>query len=113
MGGQAPYLVNAFVNYTDRNGKLQMNMSYNVQGASLIVIGVGAVPDIYAEPFHSLNVTVSRTFGAKSNHRLAFGASNLLDSEREERYKAHGGSEGIYSVFAPGRTGSVAYSFSF
>ena len=42
---------------------LMLNLTYNVQGKKLAVIGVGAIPDVYEQPFHSLNMKVSKTFG--------------------------------------------------
>lgn len=113
MGGQSPYLINAFLNYTDEEGRINANLSYNVQGESLSVIGVGAVPDIYTQSFHSLNLNVYRNFGQENRHRITLRADNLLDSQREDLYKGYDGAKAVYSIFRPGRTFSVTYALTF
>lgn len=113
MGGQSPYLVNAYINYSADEGFLNANVSYNVQGESLLVIGVGAVPDVYSQPFHSLNFNFFRDLGADKNHRIVVGVMNVLDSHRQDIYQGYGGAEAIYGVFRPGRTFSVTYGYSF
>lgn len=101
MGGQSPYLVNAYLNYSNAGGFFNANLSYNVQGASLSIIGVGAVPDIYTQPFNSLNLNVYRDFGSSRNHRVTFGVSNILKSQRKDVYKGYGGAEAVYSALKP------------
>jgi outer membrane receptor protein involved in Fe transport len=113
MGGQSPYLINAFLNYTDSEGLMNANVSYNVQGESLFIIGVGAVPDIYTQPFHSLNCNVYRNFGRENKHRITLRADNILNAVKKDLYKSYGDAEAIYSVFRPGRTFSLSYALSF
>ncbi|MGC1243695.1 MAG: TonB-dependent receptor [Chryseosolibacter sp.] len=113
MGGQSPYLINAYLNYSDTNGFFNANLSYNVQGESLLVIGVGAIPDIYTQPFNSLNLNVYRDLGVNKNHRLTFGINNLLMAERKDLYKGFGGAEAVYSIFRPGRTFALTYGYNF
>lgn len=113
MGGQSPYLINAFVNYADGDGFFNANLSYNVQGESLTVIGVGAVPDVYTQPFHSLNFNMYRDFGLDKNHRVSVGVTNILDSKQTDLYKGYGDAQAVYSVFNPGRTFSLTYGYTF
>lgn len=113
MGGQSPYLINAYLNYSDAQGFFNANLAYNVQGESLFIIGVGAVPDVYTQPFNSLNLNVYRDFGANRNHRMTFGVNNLLSAEKKDLYKGHGGAEAVYSVFRPGRTFALTYGYNF
>lgn len=113
MGGQSPYLINAYLNYSDSDGLFNANVSYNVQGESLLIIGVGAVPDIYTQPFNSLNLNIYRDFGVEKKHRLTVGVNNLLKAERADRYKGYGGADAVYSIFRPGRTFAVTYGYSF
>ncbi|MEK6782881.1 MAG: TonB-dependent receptor [Bacteroidota bacterium] len=113
MGGQSPYLINANLNYADKNGKLNANLSFNMQGKSLSIIGVGAVPDIYSLPFKSLDFNIFRNFGTKEGHRITFGVNNILNAERKDVYQGYGDAESIYSIFRLGRTYSVTYAFNF
>jgi len=113
MGGQSPYIVNAYLNYAQPEGYFNANASYNVQGESLFVIGVGSVPDVYTQPFHSLNFNLYRDFGGNNNHRVSMGVTNLLKSEQTDLYKGHGDAEAVYSIFRPGRTFSITYGYTF
>jgi TonB-dependent receptor len=113
MGGQSPYLINANLNYSSGEGFLNANVSYNVQGENLFIIGVGAVPDVYTQPFHSLNFNLYRDFGFNKDHRVTVGVSNILKAERKDLYKGHGDAEAVYSIFRPGRSFSVTYGYNF
>jgi TonB-dependent receptor len=113
MAGQSPYLVNAYLNYSTAEGFVNANLSYNVQGESLFIVGVGAVPDVFTQPFHSMNFNLFRDFGARKNHRLTAGVNNILKAERKDFYKGYGGAEAVYSVFRPGRTFSITYGYTF
>jgi hypothetical protein len=92
---------------------MNANLSYNVQGESLMIVGVGATPDIYSRPFNSLNFNVYKDFGLKKNHRITAGVNNLLKEERRDIYKGFGNAEAIYSIFKPGRTFSLTYGYNF
>jgi len=113
MGGQSPYLINVNFNYSDKEGNTNANISYNVQGKSLSIIGVGAVPDIYSLPFNSIDLNVYRNIGANKNHRISFGVRNLLSAERKDYYQGFGGAESTFSIFKPGRTYSLTYTIDF
>lgn len=113
MGGQSPYLVNAFVNYVNKALTFNANLSYNVQGENLAVIGVGAVPDVYTQPFHSLNFNAFYDFGINGNHRVTVGTTNILNEKRVDKYKGYGGVEAIYSRFHTGRTFTLTYAYTF
>jgi TonB-dependent receptor len=113
MAGQSPYLVNAYLNYSAAEGFVNANLSYNVQGESLFIVGVGAVPDVYTRPFNSLNFNLFRDFGANRSHRLTAGIMNILKAERKDLYKGYGDAEAVYSIFRPGRTFSLTYGYTF
>jgi hypothetical protein len=113
MGGQSPYLINANLNYTDNEGNTNVNLSYNVQGKSLSIIGVGAVPDIYALPFNSLDFNAFRNFGPTKKHRLSFGVRNVLKSEIRNYYQGFGDEEATFSIYKPGRSYSLTYALTF
>lgn len=104
--GQAPYLVNAFVSYGNEKG-MQAQLSYNVQGPRLFLVQVGAMPDVYEQPFHQLNLTFSRRLG---QFALSFGAENLLNSTRK-RSITYRNREYVFQAFQPGRRFSVGLSY--
>lgn len=102
LQGQSPYLVNAGLSYNLFKSNLEMGAYYNVQGRALQVIGVGQFPDVYTEPFHSLNVNLSRRFGENGNTTLSLKADNLLNDVIESRFDYFGNTEFLFSSLKPG-----------
>ena len=45
MQGQAPYILNSYLSYRSESG-FDANLSYNVQGESLSIVGIGLNPDV-------------------------------------------------------------------
>lgn len=113
MAGQAPYLINAFLNYSTSEGKTNVNLAYNVQGETLSIVGSGSVPDVFTKPFASLNLNAYRDFGKSEKSRVTVGINNILNDTRENVYKSFGADEEIFSLFRPNRTFSVKYSLRF
>jgi len=113
MVGQAPYLVNAYLNWNNKNNTLNANLSYNVQGETLSIVGSGRWPDIYTVPFHSLNFNIYRDFGSNQRSRINLRVSNILDSVRKDVYKSYGAEQRTFSEFQPGRSFALAYRYTF
>ena len=112
MYGQSPYIVNAFVSFRNDSLGLNVNLSYNVQGKKLAVIGVGSVPDVYEQPFHSLNLKVSKTIGKEKRWNASLTASNILMSVRQKHYESYNSDSQVYDYFNQGMTisGSISYT---
>ncbi len=118
MYGQAPWIINAFVTYRNDSLGLMFNMTYNVQGKKLAVIGVGNLPDVYEQPFHSLNFKVSKSFGkvypgeSGSRWEASLRGQNLLNFARRKFYEAYNAEAQIFEYLNPGITisGSITYT---
>ncbi len=111
MQGQSPYIVNGYLNYTNPSNAWEVNLSYNVQGPSLAIVGIGLNPDVYTNPFHDLSFKVSKSFGEGNKFRLSAGANNLLNSNKEMVYRSYGTEDQIYQQFRPFRTMSVSLNW--
>ena len=112
MQGQAPYLINAGINYAPLDSDWESGLYYNVQGRRISIVGIGAAADVYDVPFHSLNFSVKRGFGRLRNQQLSFQVSNILDSKRKQEYESFGSSNSTFSLLNPGRTFSLKYRMS-
>ena len=114
MYGQSPYIINAFATFRNDSIGLVCNVSYNVQGKKLAVIGTGRIPDVFEQPFHSLNFKVSKTMGIDEQWQLSLTGKNLLLSTRRKLYESFNATPQIYSNFSPGMTfmASVSYNLS-
>lgn len=84
MFGQAPYVVNAFLNYTNPTVGLEANVTYNVNGPRMVLVIQGATPNVYEQTFNSLNLNVSKSIG--KHFRISFVVKNLLNDRKEQTY---------------------------
>lgn len=112
LQGQAPYLINVGLDYNNSDIGLQTGLFYNVQGETLQVVGAEA-PDVYTQPFHSLNFTLNKSFGKNGSSTIDLKVSNLLNSDRLSEYEFFGGQNQIFSLREPGREISLGYTFKF
>ncbi|MEP5611855.1 MAG: TonB-dependent receptor [Cyclobacteriaceae bacterium] len=112
MQGQAPYLINAGINYAPFDSDWEGGLYYNVQGRRISIVGIGAAADVYDVPFHSLNFSVKKEFGKQKNQQLSFQVNNILDSERRREYESFGSTNATFSLLNPGRTFNLKYRMS-
>lgn len=117
MAGQAPYIINAGFQFDgSENGLgkgLNAGIYYNVQGESLMIVGITDRPDVYNVPFHSLNFTASKAFGEDQKWKVGLKIDNLLNSDKESIYKNFGAVNQHYSKLSPGTTFEVKVSYAF
>lgn len=113
MAGQAPYVINAGLSYSNFDSGLEAGLFYNVKGSTLTIVGVGLYPDVYSEPFHSLNFSINKRFGAEDQTKVDFKVSNLLNDRRELFFDSFGATDREFNGFDPGITFSVGLSHSF
>jgi len=112
MYGQSPYIINAFATFRNDSLGLIFNVNYNVQGEKLAVIGIGRIPDVYEQPFHSLNVKVSKRFGSQDQWQTSITGRNLLMARRVLRYESFKADSEIYSAWSPGFNVSASISYN-
>lgn len=113
MYGQSPYVLNAFIGFAQDSLGLEFNLSYNVQGKRLAVIGYGSLSNVYEQPFHSLNAKVTKKFGNENHWKASLTARNLLGFAKRKFYESYGAESQIYSYFYGGRRVSLSVSYSF
>tara|TARA_R110001592_G_scaffold234658_2_gene492347 strand:+ start:79677 stop:82562 length:2886 start_codon:yes stop_codon:yes gene_type:complete len=113
MAGQAPYIINAGFSYDKSESGLSAGVFYNVKGRTLEIVGGNLAPDIYTEPFHSLNLTVNKRFGKDEKSALNIKVANLLNDRRESFFQAYQATEQIFTGWAPGVAVSIGYTYSF
>ncbi|HAF27989.1 MAG TPA: hypothetical protein DCG75_02980 [Bacteroidales bacterium] len=115
MAGQSPYLLNIGLTYDGgTNGVwegLEVGLYYNVQGKTLQVVGIKDRPDIYTEPFHSLNLNLTKQF--KKGFGIGFKVKNILDSKVETVYKSYEANNQYYEFRETGTSYSISLSYKF
>lgn len=113
LQGQSPYLINFGLNYKGDTNGWQGGLSYNVQGKTLEVVGIRAVPDVFTLPFHNLSLNFAKEFGKQGNSKLSLRFSNLLNDKIESVYQSFRAKEQISSLRDPGQAISLGYSYQF
>ncbi|MBK7427183.1 MAG: TonB-dependent receptor [Saprospiraceae bacterium] len=104
MGGQAPYLVNSGLSYRGKENGLELGLFYNVQGSTLLFVGLADRPDVYSVPFHSINFNANVFVGKDKRMNIGLKVDNILGDEREEVFRNFLASDAIFSSISPGRT---------
>ncbi|WP_422106221.1 TonB-dependent receptor domain-containing protein [Winogradskyella sp.] len=113
MQGQAPYVINVGLDYNNSDVGLQTGLFFNVQGETLEVVGIGLVPDVFTQPFNSLNFTLNKTFGANGRSAIDLKVNNILGAERLSEYVSFGTSNEVFSLRQPGTEFSLGYTYKF
>jgi outer membrane receptor protein involved in Fe transport len=110
MQGQAPYIINVGMNYDNRESGFIANLSYNVQGPKLSIVGIGRLPDVYTESFHSLNFKSSYSLGKEKRSQLSFAVTNILNDIPVRVYRGYNAEDQIFTQRQAQRTFKIGYS---
>ncbi len=110
MFGQSPYIVNAFIGYTNDSLGLDVNLSFNISGPRLAVVMIGATPNVFDQPRGQLDIAMTKRIG--NNFSVKLRGRNLLNPlyKMSHEYK---GQEYIFNSYRTGRVFSAAVSYSF
>lgn len=108
MAGQSPYIINLNLTYDNSDLRLASTLYYNVFGERLAYTTEGGSPDVYEQPFHLLNYSLSWKFmkylGAK------FSVKNLLNSSVKQVQKFKD-TEFINVEYSLGRIYSLEFKY--
>src|SRR5690606_35148405 len=113
LQGQSPFLINTGLSYNSEERGLETGLFYNVQGKTLDIVGFGKNPDVFVQPFNSLNFNLSKKIGENRTSTISFKVDNILDDNRESLYESYGASSLAFQFRSPGRVFGIGYSMSF
>jgi outer membrane receptor protein involved in Fe transport len=113
MAGQAPYVINGGLTYRDDDKKINAGLFYNVKGPTLFIVGGGLFPDIYTNPFHSMNVSFNKRFGQEARNGIDITLVNLLDGVVKDYYSSYKANDEVFTKYKPGRSISIGFSHRF
>lgn len=88
MFGQAPYVINGILSYNRPDIGLNTTISYNVQGAKLVLTSIDAAPDVYELPRHSLNFKIGKSINKYFSASLR--VRNILNTPVRRAYNYDG-----------------------
>ena len=113
MAGQSPYVINAGIVYGNLEKGIDAGLFYNIKGPTLLIVGAGLFPDIYQQPFNSLNLNINKKFGEQKRTSVDFKVSNILNQNHVNYYDAYKADKQTYSEINPGRSFSLGLSHKF
>ncbi len=109
MFGQSPYIINLNLSYNNDSLGLETRLSYNVQGKRLAVVGVGIRPDVYDQPFNSLNFKASKKIAKR--WKASVSVQNIMNDRRESFFESYQADAQLFESYNPGRQYSAGVSF--
>ncbi len=109
MYGQAPYIINTYLNYKNNDIGLDTRLVYNVNGPRLSIVVQGGTPNVYELPHNSLDFIFKKKVGSKFT--ISFKARNILNESFVKTY-SYRGKDYNYSSFKLGRSFSFGFNYS-
>ena len=113
MVGQAPYVINVGLQYNNLSKIFDAGLFYNLKGKTLTVVGEGFFPDIYSQPFHSLNFNLNKAIGKNRQTIINFSINNILNDKREDFFEAYNAQDQIFNQFTPGMEVGLGIKYEF
>ncbi len=104
LQGQSPFVVNAALTWAAPLG-IELTALYNVFGRRIAEVGWDGLPDTYEQPFHRVDLALSRNLATSWKLKAAF--TNLLDEEVVLKQD-----EFVVLRYRPGLAGSMALEWS-
>lgn len=108
--GQSPYIVNAFLNYSNNELGLYTNLGFNIEGPRIIIISKRFTPDVYEQPYPQLNLNIGKTFFEKFT--LEFAVDNILNPTFQQNITMEDGSLYPFRQYTEGRSYSISLNYS-
>jgi hypothetical protein len=108
FGGQSRYLVNTDLSYENQRSGTTASLVYNVFGRRLTENVEGQSPNIYEEPFNSLDLVTSQRIWW--GLRAKFAAKNILN-DRFRKTQRLPGKEYVAEEHSVGKTYSLSISY--
>ncbi len=85
MYGQAPFIVNAIINYNFEKSRVNVAVSYNIQGKRLVIAATENVPDVYEMPRNVIDFKISKQLGKHFTTSLT--VRDILNQPVQRRFE--------------------------
>ncbi len=112
MAGQAPWIINTGLQYVNPILGLDAGFFYNVKGETLTIVGGGLFPDVYTQPFHSLNFNLNKSF-VDNRLNVNVSVNNILDDDEQQLYQQFRADAETFQRMTPGTSVGIGLKYSF
>lgn len=112
MFGQAPYIINGFVSYSNDSLGLLANLNFGVSGDKLSVVTVGGTPNVFENARPNLGFNIAKKLGAFDQFQVKLTAQNLLNPDFKQYYE-YNGQEYLFGSYKKGRYFTLALRYTF
>lgn len=116
MADLAPYIVNVGLAYNGGEKgfwkDLEAGLYYNVQGQTLLFVGIADRPDIYSIPFNSLNFNSNKKFGKNNRMNIGLKIENILNASKDAVFKSFNTDDMYFERLDPGVKFKLRFSYS-
>ena len=113
MAGQSPFVINAGLIYNNTSSGIDAGLFYNIKGKTLEIVSSGLYPDVYLNPFNSLNFSFNKKLGKNDNTSIDFKISNILNDSVERVFSSFNTVNQYFTKFTPGTSFSLGLSYKF
>lgn len=113
MAGQSPFVINAGLIYNNTASGIDAGLFYNIKGKTLEIVSSGLYPDVYLNPFNSLNFSFNKKLGKNDNTSIDFKISNILNDSVERVFSSFNTLNQHFTKFTPGTSFSLGLSYKF
>ncbi|MEA1897542.1 MAG: TonB-dependent receptor, partial [Bacteroidota bacterium] len=109
MFGQAPFIINSYLEYKNSSIGLDINLSYNISGERLHLVNAVGIPDVYQQPRGQMDFNISKSIG--KTFSVKFAVDNILDSDYLSTY-SYNNVDYVFEKYSLGRYFSIAIKYS-
>ena len=113
MAGQSPFVINTGLIYNNTALGIDAGLFYNIKGKTLEIVSSGLYPDVYLNPFNSLNFSFNKKLGKNNNTSIDLKISNILNDSVERVFSSFNTVNQYFTKFTPGTSFSLGLSYKF
>ncbi len=106
--GQAPYIANAMMSYSNQKTGFSSNLVFNVIGPFISLVTKGGTPEVYKNPFPRLDFNASKAFG--DHFSIELKIKNILNKVNSQTYKFNG-TDYPYFEYRAGSLYEIKFSY--
>jgi len=111
LTNQAPWVVNAALDYDNQDIGLQLRLLYNIIGRRLAFPSENPVPDVYQQPRHDLGATVSQRI--IEGLRVKLTGRNLLNDDYRYTYNTTDSDANLHRRWRDGLQAQIGASYTY